>query len=167
MKIQNNDSIWGSLLYNFLNISFQVWVVGFSFPVVKVRLKKSPSFQPFSAVLTLPAFHIGVPSLISRQALATSNMVARRACSIQTTGLETTCILAASLVTNLGITTFIVPGTLGLHLYCGRKKSCISRAAYSLPTHKASHLARSGFRSLPQIHLGKSRQPSCYHRRPP
>lgn len=64
----------------------------------------------------LSAFHIGVPPFVSRLALATRHMVAGHTFCIQATGLESTCILTTSLVTDLWVTTFIMLGALGLDL---------------------------------------------------
>ena len=83
-------------------------------------------YLPNMAQLTLSAFHIGVPPFVSRLALATRHMVAGHTFCIQATGLESTCILTTSLVTDLWVTTFIMLGALGLDLNCGNKDHALN-----------------------------------------
>ena len=68
--------------------------------------------------LTCLATNIGVVAEVVGKTLTLCNMVLCNTDGIQSTSLETACILTASLMTDLGVVTFVVHSALGLYLHC-------------------------------------------------
>ena len=96
------------------------------------------------------------------QALALGHMVLCNTDGIQTTSLEATCILAASLMTDLGVITFLMHLALGLNLNCKKKKYSWKNPVKTNP--RTNYLVHNGSGWQLQNQLGKNMpQHVCHH----